>query len=133
MPAYASVMGKSRNSIAVTTPKVHVVCRQAVFAAQEAHATAEGVAGHADIRRGARQGGEPVPRGGVHDVEPDRAGLDPGRPRARVDPDAAHLPGPQQHSVAQRPERPGVMTGALGGDPQATLGRPADGRRNVGR
>jgi len=78
-------------------------------------------------------GGPPLLGGGVHDVEPDRARLDPGHPGLRVDPDAAHPPGPQQQRVRQRPERPGVVTGALGGDPQATLGRPADGGRHVGR
>ena len=73
-----------------------------------------------------------MPGGGVHDVEPDHACLDPGGPGLRVDPDAAHLPGPQQHRVGQRPERPGVVAGALGGDPQAALGRVADGGRHLG-
>ena len=73
-----------------------------------------------------------MPGRGLHDVDPHGARLDPGGPGLRVDPDAAHLVGPQQHRVGQRAERPGVVTGALGGDPQAASGRVPDGGRDVG-
>jgi hypothetical protein len=70
--------------------------------------------------------------GGVHDVEPDHPGLGPGDPCLRVDPDAAYSPGLHQHGVSQRPERPGVVAGALGGDPQATGCRVTDGGDHLG-
>jgi len=68
---------------------------------QEAHAAADGVADHADVRRGARQRGQPVPGRGVHHVEPDDARLHPGGPGHRVDLDAAHPFGLEQHGVCQ--------------------------------
>jgi len=47
------------------------------------------------------QRGQPVLGGGVHDVEPDHARLDPGGPGPWIDPDAAHLVGAYQERVGQ--------------------------------
>ena len=91
---------------------------QAELAGVPADAAAERVADDADVGRGAVQGGEPVRRDGLDDVDPQRAGTDPGGARGRVDRHLAHRGGADQHGVAQVAERTGVVTGALRGDPQ---------------
>ena len=106
---------------------------QAVRAGQPAEPAAEGVAGHADVRGGAGQRGEPVfgRRGG--DVGPDGPALDPGDAAPRVDVDAAHPRQAEQHGVVERAEGSGVVAGGLGGHAQAEGGGGADGGLHVGR
>ena len=59
------------------------------------------------------QGGEAVGGGGLHDVEPEHAGLDAGDPALRVDVYAGHGRRAQQHDVVEAAERAGVVAGAL--------------------
>ena len=111
----------------------HVAGRQAVLAAQEAHAAAQGVPGDADIPGRARKRGQPVPGRGLHDAEPHRARLHARGPRQRIDLDAVHPVGLEQDGVRQRPERHGVVPGALGRDPLAVVRGERGGSRDVVR
>ena len=70
-----------------------VVGREAVLAAQRAHAAAEGVADDADVGRRAAQPGETELGGGLEDPDPLHAGLDAGDAALRVDGHALHPAG----------------------------------------
>jgi hypothetical protein len=97
--------------------RVHMVGGQAVLTAEKAHPTAERVADYADVGRGARQRGEPVPGRGLDDLEPDRSRLDAGGPAGRFDRDSAHPLGLDEDRVVERVERTCIVARSLRGDP----------------
>jgi hypothetical protein len=69
---------------------------QPVAAGQPAHPAAEGIAGHADVRGGARERGQAVLPGGDGHVPPDGAGPGPGGVGGRVDAHPLHPRRPEQ-------------------------------------
>ena len=98
---------------------------QPVAAGQPAQPAAEGVAGHADVRGGARERGQAMLPGRDGHVLPQGAGFGAGGASGRVDAHAAHPHGPQQHRIFQRLERLRAVAGALRGDPHpAGTGEP---------
>ena len=116
-----------------------VVRGEAVAAGVPAEAPAQGVAGHADVGRGAVQGGEAVLGGERHDVVPDRAGADAGGAGDRVDGDLAQAGGPHEHRAGQvvpgqdarrRGRCPGRRRAGRGGGRPGRRGRRP--RRSVG-
>ena len=95
----------------------HAVGGQAVAAPEPAQPAAERVADHADVRRGARERGEPeLGRRLRRDVHPQRARAHVGATTGGIDADAPQLGRPQQHGAVERPERRGVVAGALDDD-----------------
>ena len=92
---------------------------EAVAASEPADSAAERVADDADVRRGAGQGGKTVGGRRLDHIQPQSAGLHPGDPPRRVDPDPSHGVSPEQLRVRERPERSSVVTGPLRRDAQA--------------
>ncbi len=93
---------------------------QAVLAPEEAQPSTERVADDPDVRRGAGERRQPVLRGRLDDVLPQRAGLDAGDSRLRVDQHALHALRLQEQRSLQGAQRRGPVTGALRRDTPAT-------------
>jgi hypothetical protein len=104
---------------------------QPIAAGQPADSPAQGVAGHAYIRRGARERGQAMLTRRDRHVLPQGAGLGAGGTADRVDADAAHPRCPQQHGAPERLECLGAVAGALGGDPHAMRAGEPDRLRHV--
>ena len=67
----------------------------------------------------------------LHDLEPQDAGLDASGQVVRVDLHCAHAGRLQQDGVLERPERCGVVAGALRGDAKPALAGEVDRRDHV--
>ena len=80
------------------------------------------------------QHGLAVDGGRVDGRLPDRATLDADDAAARVGHDGVHRAGAHDHDVVEAlgGERPGVVAGALGGDPQSHLGGDPHDRADLG-
>jgi hypothetical protein len=98
---------------------------QPVAAGQPADPAAEGVARHADVRRGARESSQaPLACGDGH-VLPLGTGFGAGGAGVRVHAHASHPRRPEQHRALQRLERLRAVAGALRGDPHPVrAGKP---------
>ena len=107
------------------------VGREAVLAGQPAQAAAERVADDADVGRGAREREEAVRGRRLGDLEPERAGLDAGRLRRRVDLDAAQLLRGDEDGLLERGDRRRVVAGALRGELEAVAAGEGDERDDV--
>ena len=108
---------------------VQVVRGEAVAAAEQAQAAAEGVAGHADPGRRGGERGEAVRRGRGEDLRPGGARADAGRAGPRVDGDGVEPAGRQQHRRGR--VRGGAVTGALDPDGQPVGAGARDGGDDV--
>ena len=97
-----------------------------MLAGVPADAAAEGVAGDADVRGRAVQGGQAQRRGLGDDVAPAGAGADPRAARAGVDLDPVQARGLDQDRLLQGAERLGAVAAALRRHPQPVGGREAD-------
>ena len=112
----------------------HLVRLEAVLAAEPAEAAAQGIAGDADVGRGAGERGEPVLGGGLDGLDPDRAGADAGDARDGVDLDVLQPVHLHEHGVGQRVLHGGrVVAGALRGHLQAAVTCEADDLDDVMR
>ena len=102
------VLGVDRAGLAVggdQLDRLHAVAGEAVAAAEPAEAAAEGVAGDADVGRGARHRAEAVLPAALAQLGDEDAGLDPGRLRLGVDLDPAHALGLEQDRALERRQR----------------------------
>jgi hypothetical protein len=109
----------------------HVVAGEPEPTPEPAHPTAERVADHADVDRGARQRAEAVRRGGLAQLEHPDPGLDPSGPRDGIDLDASHALRLDQDRVDERTERHRRVARPLGRDAETIGGGEADRRHHV--
>ena len=79
---------------------------EAILASEPSEAAAHRIADDADVGGGAKEAGQAVHLGLVHQVEPQRAGLDPRRPIHGVYPDASHVGGIDQDPTVARRAHP---------------------------
>ena len=110
----------------------NLVAGPAVTPPEPAQAAAEGVAGDADVRRGAGQKAEPVLlRGGaqVHRQDP---GADPGGAPLRVDLDPAQALGLDHDRALERAHRHGAVAGPLAEQLEVVVAGEADHGGDVG-
>jgi hypothetical protein len=110
----------------------HAVGGEPVTAGQPADPAAEGVAGHAHVRRGARQRGQAVLPGRYRHVLPLGARTGPGGTGRGIDIHPPHARCPEQHCVPQRLERLGAAAGALRRDPHPLRAGEPDRLHHVG-
>ena len=102
-------------------------------ARKPAEAATQRIADHADVGRRAGERGEAMLGGGVRDVLPLRARLDPRDLLRGVDLHAAHPLELDEQDVVVPALGPGAVAGALRGDAQIVVARELDGRDHVGR